>query len=82
MEKGKWKEKEGASALRRRPWPRSATRGVGRACVGWEGGARAALAAKRRPGARGREGEREREERFAAMIATDGEEKREDSVGI
>ena len=38
------------------------------------GGARVALAAKRRPGARGREGKREKE-RFAGTITTGGEEK-------
>ena len=44
------------------------------------GGARAALAAKRRSGACGREGEREREEIFAATMATGGEEKERSTV--
>ena len=66
----------GGDRGRGRPRAASATRRVARG-----GGARAALAAKRRSGARGREkreeGEREgkREERFAATIATGGEEK-------
>ena len=66
----------GGDRGRGRPHAASVTRAQARG-----GGARAALAAKRRLGARGREemeeGERERkgEERFTAMIATGGEEK-------
>ena len=44
------------------------------------GGAREALAAKRRPGARGREGKREKE-RFAGTITTGGEEKERERAG-
>ena len=58
-------------------------RGAGRACAGQERWAHAALAARRRSGASGRderkERERKRKERFAATVATGGEEKEKES---
>ena len=64
----------GGDCIRGRPRATSVTRARARG-----GGARAALAAKRRLGACGREereeGERKREERFAVTIAMGGEEK-------
>ena len=81
--KKKGRGRRGVSALRRRLRPRSATCGVGRACAGQGRWARAALAARRRSGTCGRddgkERERKREERFAATVATGGEEKEKES---
>ena len=79
----KWRKRKGkreSECARRRLRPRSATRGAGRACAGQGRWAHAALAARRRSGACGRDEGKERErEKKGSKI---GGKKRREGEGV